>query len=61
MRHVAKKLLNTTHLIGKQKYNPLANLLGFVNLANKKRKTAKSPSNGNIENNDSDSEKENVS
>ena len=47
--------------MGKRKYNPLANLLGFVNLTNKKRKTAKSPSNGNIENNDLDSEKENVS
>ena len=56
-----KKLLNTTCLMGKQKYNPLANLLGSVILTNKKRKTAKSPSNGNIENNDLDSEKENVS
>jgi hypothetical protein len=28
-------------LMGKRRYNPLANLQGFVNLTNKKRKTAK--------------------
>jgi hypothetical protein len=27
--------------MGKRRYNPLANLQGFVNLTNKKRKTAK--------------------
>lgn len=36
---------NTTCLMGKRRYNPLANLHGFVNLTNKKRKTAKTPSN----------------
>jgi hypothetical protein len=50
--------------MGKRRYNPLANLHGFVNLTNKKIKTAnlKAPSsNINVENHASDSEKENVS
>jgi len=48
--------------MGKRKYNSLVNLLGFVNLTNKKRKTAKATlSNRNIEIHNSDSEKENAS
>ena len=31
--------------MGKRKYNPLNNLLGFVNLSNKKRKVAKASCN----------------
>ena len=34
----------TMCLMGKWKYNPLVNLLGFIILTNKKRKTPKAPS-----------------
>ena len=72
MRRVAKKLFNIyiiSRLMGKRRYNPLANLRGFVNLTNKKRKTSNlkgntrnlTPSQIHATQAGSDSEKENVS
>ena len=70
MRRVAKKKLFNIYNMGKRRYNFLSNLRGFVNLSNKKRKTAKASSSSNHRNIlvnharaivSDDSEKENVS
>ena len=70
MRRVANKKLFNIYNMGKRRYNLLSNLRGFVNLSNKKRKTAKASSSSNHRNIlvnharasvSDDSEKENVS
>ena len=40
-KHIIKIFYISCAFIGKRKYNPLTNLLGYVNLSNKKRKVAK--------------------